>query len=115
MKQVKMSNKVYTKDFNVKSLGYCCEEVDAFLDEINMEMVRLEREIEDLNARLKTSETKRNIAEKSNKDLSLELYNQKAHHTVSTNTGANFNNIDVLNRLANLEKMVQRLLDKNGK
>ena len=52
MKQVKMSNKVYTKDFNVKSLGYCCEEVDAFLDEINMEIVRLEREIEDLNANL---------------------------------------------------------------
>lgn len=115
MKQVKMSNRVYTKDFNVKSLGYCCEEVDAFLDEINMEIVRLEREIEDLNAKLKTSETKRNIAEKSNKDLSLELYNQKAHHTVSTNSSANFNNIDVLNRLANLEKMVQRLLDKNGK
>ena len=44
----KMSNKVYTKDFNVKSLGYCCEEVDAFLDEINMEIVRLEREIEEI-------------------------------------------------------------------
>ena len=115
MKQIKISNKVYSKNFNVKSLGYCCEEVDAFLDDLNMEIVRLEREIEELQDKLRTSESKRQVLEKSNKDLSLELYSQKAHNTVSTNTNANFSNIDLLNRIANLEKMVQRLLDRNGK
>ena len=112
MKKIRVSNKIYTKDFNIKSLGYCCEEVDAFLDEINMEIVKLEREIEELNDKLRSSEAKRQFAEKSNKDLSLELYNQKAQHTVHNHTGANFNNIELLNRVANLEKMVQKLLEK---
>ena len=37
MKEVKLSSKIYSKDFSIKSLGYSCEEVDRFLDEINVE------------------------------------------------------------------------------
>ena len=34
MKKVEFSDKVYEKDFHIKSIGYDCQEVDAFLDEI---------------------------------------------------------------------------------
>ena len=35
MKNVVFSNKVYNKDFKIKAVGYDCQEVDTFLDEIN--------------------------------------------------------------------------------
>ena len=43
MKAIKVSNKVYLKDFQIKSLGYDCREVDIFLDEVNEAVIRLER------------------------------------------------------------------------
>ena len=45
MKNVVFSNKVYNKDFKIKAVGYDCQEVDTFLDGINIEIVELEREI----------------------------------------------------------------------
>ena len=113
MKQVKMSNRVYTKDFNVKSLGYCCEEVDAFLDEINIEIEKLEREVEHLKRELSTQQTLTNMHANKSKELNLELCNLKAQNGVSSTTTANFANIQLLDRIGNLEKMVQKLLDNN--
>ena len=57
MKEVKLSSKIYSKDFSIKSLGYSCE--------------------------------------------------------VESSSSANFSNIELLNRIANLESMVQQLLDNN--
>ena len=49
MKEIKVSGLVYSKDFQIKALGYSCEEVDLFLDDVNLQIVRLEREYESLS------------------------------------------------------------------
>ncbi len=113
MKEIKISQKVYTKNFNVKSLGYCCEEVDEFLDELNLEIVKLERKIEGLLEKNRQLDASRMALEQKNKELSIEVYNLKAHNPIPSSTNANFSNIDLLNRIANLENMVQKLLDQN--
>ena len=46
MKEEKLSSKVYSKDFKTKAFGYDVREVDSFLDDLNIEIVKLEREIE---------------------------------------------------------------------
>ena len=48
MKDTRLTDTILRKKFNTKALGYCAEEVDAFLDEINIEIEKLEREIEHL-------------------------------------------------------------------
>jgi DivIVA domain-containing protein len=113
MKDSKISRKIYEKDFNTKALGYCCEEVDAFLDDINFDVEKLEREIETLKEKLHSSECRCAANEQKIKDLSRELYSQKAQNAVSSTSNGNFSNIELLNRIANLEKMVQSLIDNN--
>jgi DivIVA domain-containing protein len=46
MRDTRLTDTILRKKFNTKALGYCAEEVDAFLDEINIEIEKLEREIE---------------------------------------------------------------------
>ncbi len=113
MKEIKISHKVYTKNFNVKSLGYCCEEVDEFLDELNLEIMKLERKIDSLSEKTRQLESSKLALEQKNKELSIEVYNLKAHNSIPSSTSANFSNIDLLNRIANLENMVQKLLDQH--
>ena len=113
MKEVKLSSKIYSKDFSITSLGYSCEEVDRFLDEINVEIAKLERELATSLEKYRTSETLRISAEKKYKELNLELCKLKASKTVESSSSANFSNIELLNRIANLESMVQQLLDNN--
>jgi len=113
MKEIKISQKVYTKNFNVKSLGYCCEEVDEFLDALNLEIVKLEREKDHLIEKNRQLDASKLALEQKNKELSIEVYNLKAHNPIPSSNSANFSNIDLLNRIANLENMVQKLLDQN--
>ena len=113
MKDNKISKKIYEKNFNIKALGYCCEEVDAFLDDVNFDVERLEREIETLKDKLSFTETCLRAQEQKVKDLTRDLYNQKAQNAVSSTSNGNFSNIELLNRIANLEKMVQTLIDNN--
>lgn len=113
MKEVKLSTKIYSKDFSIRSLGYSCEEVDRFLDEINVEIAKLERELATSLEKYRTSETLRISADKKYKELNLELCKLKASKTVESSSSANFSNIELLNRIANLESMVQQLLDNN--
>ena len=112
MKEIKISKKVYEKDFKVKALGYCCEEVDRFLDEINEEIVKLERKLEDAIKEKDALEAKYMASEQKAKQLSVDLLTAKAQSTVTSSSNANFSNIDVLNRIGHLEKMIQALLDK---
>ena len=113
MKEIKISKKVYEKDFKVKALGYCCEEVDRFLDEINEEIVKLERKLEDAIKEKDAFEAKYMASEQKAKQLSVDIVTVKAQSTVTSSSNANFSNIELLNRIGNLEKMIQALLDKN--
>lgn len=114
MKEIKISKKVYEKDFKVKALGYCCEEVDKFFDEINMEIVKLERTNKELEERNEHLNSLLSVSEKKNASLSMDLANMKAQNAITSTSNANFSNIDLLNRIANLEKMVKELLDKHS-
>ena len=114
MKIVKVSNKVYSKDFSIKSLGYDCREVDAFLDEINEQIVKLEREIDSLNEKMRQLEGRNSALEQQHKSVSLELYNAKAHNGVTSTSNANFSNIELFNRISSLESMVKKLLEKEN-
>lgn len=113
MKEVKLSSKIYSKDFSIKSLGYSCEEVDRFLDEINVEVAKLERELASALEKFKTSETLRINSDKKYKEMNLELCKLKASKTIESSSSANFSNIELYNRIANLESMVQQLLDND--
>ena len=115
MKSVKVSNKVYSKDFQIKALGYECREVDAFLDDINEEVLKLEREIDVLKEQIRILEGKNSALEQQNKTVSMELYNAKAQNGVASTSNANFSNIELFNRISSLELMVKKLLEKNDK
>lgn len=114
MKEIKISKKVYEKDFKIKSLGYCCEEVDRFLDDINSEINKLERENDELRDKNENLEASLKAYDKRYSDLSVKYVEVKAQSTTSLASNANFSNIELLNRIANLEKMVQELLDKHN-
>lgn len=113
MKDTRLTDTILRKKFNTKALGYCAEEVDAFLDEINIEIEKLEREVEHLKRELSTQQTLTNMHANKSKELNIELCNLKAQNGVSSTTTANFANIQLLDRIGNLEKMVQKLLDNN--
>ena len=75
MKKVLFSNKVYEKEFNIKALGFDCQEVDRFLDEINIEINKLEREIASLKESKSILETTHHALEQKNKELLIENKN----------------------------------------
>lgn len=109
-KDEKLSSKVTNQNFVVKALGYCCEDVDKFLDDLNLEIVQLERKVEQLekdNYRLQADA----IGDKQAiKDLNFKLNLSKAQD--NTTASINYSNIDLLNRITNLENMVQEILNK---
>jgi DivIVA domain-containing protein len=114
MKSIKVSNKVYSKDFQIKSLGYDCREVDSFLDEVNENIVKLEREIESLKDQIRTLEGQKSAVEQQYKNVSMELYNAKAQNGVALTSNANFSNMELFNRISSLEGMVKKLLEKEN-
>ena len=61
MKDIRLTDTILRKKFNTKALGYCAEEVDAFLDEINEEVLKLEREIEALQEKMRQLEGKNSV------------------------------------------------------
>lgn len=111
MKIVKVSNKVYSKDFQIKALGYDCKEVDTFLDEVNEAVIRLEREIDALKDQIRTLEGQKSALEQQNKSISLELLNAKATNGVTATSNANFSNMELYNRISSLEGMVKKILE----
>lgn len=112
MKNVVFSNKVYNKDFKIKAVGYDCQEVDTFLDEINIEIVKLEREISALKETKNTLETSKQASEQKIKELQYENSSLKAQSNVASSSNANLNNITMLNRLSALEVSVKKILEK---
>lgn len=114
-KQIKVSNKVYAKEFSIKPMGYACEEVDAFLDEINIEIGKLERDIETLEKDLQREKSTA-LGEQQRADaLFMEVNRLKANGGVSIKDSSSFSNIDLFNRIANIETMLKKLTDEKNK
>lgn len=107
----KLSEKINEVDFQRKPFGYAAEDVDAYLDGVVSEVIKLEREVETLNEKLRSAEGAKSVLEKKNKELSIELYHYKAQSGVTSTSSPNFSNIELLNRISALEKMVKKLLD----
>ena len=89
-------------------------QASAYEDEINEEVLKLEREIEHLNEKLRQLEGKNAVLDQQNKSISLELYSAKAQNGVVSTSSANFSNMELFNRISSLEKMVKKLLEKQG-
>ena len=96
-----MSQDILEKNFKIDTRGYRLKEVDQFLDDIIgdyeqfLEIINgLEKEKADLLGEVM--------------QLKQELRNSKLNAEVATNNNSNgeINNVDVLRRLSQLEKMV---------
>ena len=111
MADKKLSTKVFQRNFTTQPLGFCCQEVDNFLDNLNYDISQLERTVEQLT--MQNKKLSEEIKEKDHtiKDLNRKLGKSKALDNIATTSSPNFSNIDILNRLTNLENMVQKILD----
>ena len=96
-----MPQDILEKNFKIDTRGYRLKEVDQFLDDIIgdyeqfLEIINnLEKEKKDLLAEIM--------------QLKQELRNSKLNEEVASNSSSNgeINNVDVLRRLSQLEKMV---------
>ncbi|MBR1937270.1 MAG: cell division regulator GpsB [Bacilli bacterium] len=99
---------ILEKSFKIDTRGYRLKEVDSFLDDIIgdyeqfLEIIsNLEREKKDLMTEIM--------------NLKQELRNSKLNmEVVSSSHSSEVNNIDVMRRLSQLEKMVYGSKDNNG-
>ena len=114
-KEIKLSNKVYSKDFSVKAMGYSCEEVDSFFDEVNIEIGKLERELERIKGDLEREKANYTAEKQKADSLYLQFTQLKAQGGNTVNNNASFNNIELFNRIANIEKMLKKLQDDKNK
>ena len=97
------------KEFKIDTRGYRLKEVDQFLDVIIGDYEQFLNIINDLE-----KEKADLLGEIMN--LKQELRNSKLNVEVAKNTSVNteVNNVDVLRRLSQLEKMVYDLSNKNN-
>ena len=114
-KAIKLSDKIYSKDFSIKAMGYSCEEVDGFFDEVNIEIDKLERELEKIKNDLSKEQSENSALLQKYNNLYLENTAIKAQNGVSSNNTASFNNIELYNRVSNIEYMLKKLLDEKNK
>lgn len=112
MKEIKLSNKVFSKDFKTKAVGYDVREVDSFFDEVNIEIAKLEREIENLNQKLQTAEAEKKVAESTCRDLNMQMIKIKSQETTIASSGANFSNMELYNRISQIEVQLQKIINK---
>ena len=100
---------ILEKEFKIDTRGYRLKEVDQFLDVIIGDYEQFLNIINDLE-----KEKADLLGEIMN--LKQELRNSKLNVEVAKNTSVNteVNNVDVLRRLSQLEKMVYDLSNKNN-
>ncbi len=115
MKEIRLSNKVYKKNFSLKAYGYDTLEVDTFLDEVNLEIFELEKKIENLIIENESLKRDKILVETTNNDLRKENFKLKTSNTVNQNQVSNFSNIDILNKIANIETLIQEINNKMDK
>ena len=92
-------NDILEKDFKLDAKGYRPQEVDKYLDIIIKDYVEFKKII-----RLKEQENKE--LQDENLELKQEIRSLKTKIEVLKENSNNGNNIDVLKRLSNLEKII---------
>lgn len=103
---VKLSDKVYLKDFTKREVGYDVREVDSFLDDMNLSIRKLEREMELLQKEALS-------LQQTIKELQTERIALRAEMTrieSLSNTKSSYNNIDMIQRLSRIEDALHQLM-----
>lgn len=94
---------ILDKEFKIDTRGYRPQEVDKFLDVII-------RDYEEMSAVIKELETEKKALVDDNIRLKQEVRNLSTKIDVIKNTesgdSSNSNNVDILRRLSNLEKII---------
>lgn len=102
----KISNKIYLKDFTRREVGYDVREVDSFLDDINLDVRKLERELE--FAQREISSLRQTIKELHEAKLALQA--ELTRMESQSNTKSSYNNIDMIQRLSRIEDTLHQLI-----
>ncbi len=96
---------IYEKEFHVDIKGYAPAEVDEFLDQIIEDYQIYDEKIEELGQALTRYEEK--ITELSQQIFTLQTENQNLNEKVNADfVNGNSDMVDVLKRIARLEKAV---------
>lgn len=110
-KKITLSNEIYIADFDIEHSGYNCWQVDTFLDNLNIEIAKLERTIADLTKEKITLKNDLETAYKENRDLEKKIAVYKSQLPVASTNSDGLRNIDLINRISNLETMVNEILE----
>lgn len=110
-KKITLSNEIYIADFDIEHSGYNCWQVDTFLDSLNIEISKLERNIANLTKEKETLKNDLETAYKENRDLEKKIASYKSQLLVPTTNSDGLRNIDLINRISNLETMVNEILE----
>jgi DivIVA domain-containing protein len=96
---------IYEKEFHVDLKGYAPGEVDEFLDQVIEDYQSYDEKIEELGAALTKYEDK--IKELQQTIYTLQSENQNLSEQVNSDfVNANSDTVDILKRIARLEKAV---------
>ena len=71
----------------------------------------MERELDKANEKIQTLEAEKKVLESSNRELQMQLFKLKSQEVTMSNSSANFSNMDLINRVADIEVKVQKILD----
>lgn len=97
------AQEIYEKEFHVDLKGYAPAEVDEFLDQVIEDYQKYDEKVEELGAALTRYEDK--IKELQQQIFALQSENQNLNEKMSSDY-ANGNTVDILKRIARLEKAV---------
>lgn len=99
------AQQIYDKEFHVDMKGYTSAEVDEFLDLVIEDYQTYDEKLEELGMALTKYEQK--IKELQQQLYSLQTENQNLSEQVNSNfVNANTDTLDILKRIARLEKAV---------
>lgn len=90
---------ILEKEFKIDTRGYRPQEVDKFLDTVISDY-------EEMFALMRETERDKKALIDENMRLKQEIRNLRTKLDVASETGGGINNVDLLRRLSNLEKII---------
>ncbi|MGN1276719.1 MAG: DivIVA domain-containing protein [Floccifex sp.] len=98
------AEQIYEKEFHIDVKGYASEEVDVFLDEIIEDYQNYDESIEELSQAVMRYEEK--IKELQQEIYTLQNENQSLNEKLASQQTGNYDQVDILKRIARLEQAV---------
>jgi DivIVA domain-containing protein len=99
------AQEIYEKEFHVDLKGYAPAEVDEFLDQVIEDYQNYDEKVEEMGAAIARYEEK--IKELQQQIISLQSENENLNEKVSSDfVNGNSSTVDILKRIARLEKAV---------